>query len=100
MKNLRIILTGTLLSILVFFSISFLSILPQINPIHKYEEGEAYRLKIGWPFRFYEQFFISGSESIPNSGWHKPNLFYNCLLTWIMVTGLYCIASVRKKKLS
>lgn len=90
MKFIKTILTGTLLSILVFFAISFLTILIEINPIHLYKNGEPYRLDIGFPFKYYEQFWLRGSE-IPNSGWLLNNLIYDCLLTWIVITGIYIL---------
>ncbi len=79
---------GTVLSILIFFSVSFLSILPQINPLHYYRKGELYNLYIGFPFEYYGQFWFRGCD-IPNSEWNPKNLFYDCFLFWIIVTGIY-----------
>ena len=93
----KLILTGTALSILVFLSVSFISFLTQINPIHYYATNETYRLDIGFPFKFYEQFFLSGSR-IPNSGWHAENLLLDCFLTWITIAGLYVFINVKKSK--
>lgn len=97
MNNIKIIKTlfvGTLLSILVFFSISFITVLIQINPLHYYKIGERYKLNIGFPFKYYEQFWVRGSD-IPNSGWIIENLFYNCVITWIIVTAIFYV-SVKK----
>ena len=82
------IFKGTLISILVFLSISFITVLTQINPLHYYKNNEAYKLDIGFPFKYYGQFWLTGN-SIPNSGWTVDHLFYDCLLTWFVVTGLY-----------
>ena len=94
-KQFKIVLSGTALSILVFFSISFLTILTQINPLHYYQDTETYKLDIGFPFKYYEQFWLRGND-IPNSGWTISNLFYDCLLTWLVVTGLYYL--IKRKR--
>lgn len=94
-EQLKIILLGTALSILVFFSTSFLTVLTQINPLHYYQGSETYKLDIGFPFKFYGQFWLSGSD-IPNSGWTISNLFYDCMLTWIVVTGIYYLIKRRR----
>ena len=87
-KLIWTIFTGTFLSILVFLSVSFITFLTQINPLHYYKSSETYKLDIGFPFIYYQQFWLSGS-SIPNSGWTINNLFYDCLITWVVVTGIY-----------
>jgi hypothetical protein len=87
-KLIKTFFIGTFLSILVFFSVSFITILTQLNPIHYYQTSESYKLDIGFPFKYYGQFWLSGSN-IPNSSWNINNLFYDCLLTWIVVVGLY-----------
>jgi hypothetical protein len=45
-------------------------------------------MDIGFPFTFYGQFRLRGSD-FPNSGWYINYLFYDCLITWIIVTGIY-----------
>ena len=82
------ITTVTILSILIFFSISFITILCQINPLHYYKDNEKYKLYIGFPFKYYNQFFVDESP-IPNSGWNLKNLFFDCLITYIAVIGIY-----------
>lgn len=90
MKLLKNIFVGTLLSVVVFFAVSFMTILIQINPLHYYKNGEPYKLDIGFPFKYYEQFWLRGSH-FPNSGWILNHLFYDCILTWVIVTALYLI---------
>lgn len=85
------------MSILIFFSISFTTILLQINPLHYYEENEMYKLDIGFPFTYYYQFLLSGSNS-PNCGWILDKLIIDCLLTWIVVVGFYLLITHIKKK--
>ena len=94
-NHIRTIFTGTLLSLLIFFSISFITVLTQINPLHYYRKNETYKLEIGFPFTYYGQFWLSGS-TIPNSGWTINNLFYECLLTWVVVTGIYFLTQRKK----
>lgn len=99
LKRFKNLISATVLSVLVFLSISFVTVLIQINPIHYYANGEPYRLDIGYPFRFYEQFFLRGSE-IPNSGWYIDNLLYDCVLTWLFITGLYVLTQIIRNKKS
>ena len=100
MSKLKIanhLFVGTLLSILIFFSISFITILVQINPLHYYKKNEAYELNLGFPFTYYTQFWVSGNN-YPNSGWSGHYLLYDCFLTWLFVGGIYFIFVNRKKK--
>ena len=79
---------GTFLSILVFFSISFFTVLFQINsPINRFKD--VYELKIGFPFTYYHQFMVDCP--IPSSGWNLSHLFWNCLIYWIVVTGVFLL---------
>ena len=84
------ILKGTVLSILVFFSLSFITVLFVISPLHLYEEEGPYRLEIGVPFKYYEQFWLRGND-FPNSGWMPDQLIYDCIITWVIVTAFYFI---------
>lgn len=73
---------GTVLAVLVFFSISFLTVLTEINsPLNRL--NVAYQFEIGFPFTYYFEFFVDCP--IPNSGWNVLNLFWDCLLTWVLV---------------
>jgi len=81
------------LSILMFFSISFLTVIFQINsPLNRIEEN--YELRIGYPFEYYYEFMVDCP--IPNSGWNTKNLFLNCGLTWVIV--MVFILKLDKKK--
>jgi hypothetical protein len=84
-KVIKNLIIGTLYSILVFFSISFVTVILHINsPLHRY--AESYKFEIGFPFEYYYQFC---TDIVPNSGWNLANLIYNCLLTWFFVCGIY-----------
>jgi hypothetical protein len=85
MKLIKIILKVTLLSSLIFFSISFITVLFQVNsPLNRQIDST---LNIGYPFIYYYQFYID--LPIPNSGWNIKNLFIDCLLIWLIVFGIY-----------
>jgi hypothetical protein len=87
------LIKGTLLSILIFFSISFLTVLFQINsPLNRIEG--TYELKIGFPFEYYHEFMVDCL--IPNSGWNTRNLILNCGLTW-GITMLLIMSKNREK---
>jgi hypothetical protein len=87
------ILKGTFISILVFFSISFFSVLLQLNsPINRQSNSN---LDIGFPFIYYSQFIVD--NPIPNSGWKLKFLLIDCLITWLVITGSYLILKKNKK---
>lgn len=82
---MKSVFKGTMLSILIFFSISFISVLLQLNsPIHRQIDSS---FSIGFPFTYYHQFLIDAS--IPNSSWKIGNLIVDCFITWIIVIGIY-----------
>lgn len=88
------IIIGTILSVLIFFSISFVSVLFQINsPIHRQTNDH---LEIGFPFIYYSQFIVDGPS--PNSGWDGKNLILDILLTSAIVTGAYVFLNRETKK--
>ncbi len=68
---------GTLLSILIFFSISFLMLLYIISPL---TIGEANRFEIGFPFIYYKQFQM---DSYLATSWNAKKLLADCFLTWL-----------------
>ena len=94
-KIFKNIFWGTVYSIVIFFAISFITFLTQIGPIN-YQGRAPYKMDIGFPFTFYGQFWLRGSDS-PNSGWHINYLFYDCLITWLVVLGIYLIIKKYKK---
>ncbi len=59
--------------------------------------GDTYSLEIGFPFKYYKQFQLSGNPSL-NSSWNVENLMLDCLITWIIVCGLYLI--LKRKRVS
>lgn len=87
-QNIKIILKGTLLSILVFFSISLISIILQLSPFHYFLDMENYQLTIGYPSTYYYQFWVNGN-SFPNFRWFIKYLIADCFLTWVFVIVIY-----------
>jgi hypothetical protein len=91
--NFRIIVKAVVLSVLIFFSISFFTVLQNINsPINRVDD--YHELKIGYPFTYYHEFIVD--EPIPNSGWHLTNLILDISLTFITVIGIFWI--IKKKR--
>lgn len=89
----RKLIVSTILSVLVFFSISFVTVLTQLNsPFHRI--SDYYELKIGFPFEYYHEFMVDCP--IPNSGWNINNLILDCFFSWILVTGLYLVIKRNK----
>lgn len=73
----------TVLSILIFFSISFFTVFNDLHsPFFELQEGRE--LSIGFPFTYYIDFQVNDSP-ILNAGWNVTNLVLDCLLTWLSV---------------
>ncbi len=75
---------GTLLSILVFFSISFVQFLIQIPPIKEYRAD----LKIGFPFNYFYELYLKDGL---NHAWNPANLLLDCFIVWLIVNGIILI---------
>jgi hypothetical protein len=82
----RFVLVGSILSALVFFSASFLTILSQISsPPHV---TGRFELSIGFPYTYYREFIQDG---MLYHGWIAGNLIKDCGLTWLVVTGIFVV---------
>ena len=95
-QKIFLFLQGTLLSALVFLSVSFITFLLQVNPLHYYQPNEEYNLAIGFPFVYYEQFWTG--DNIPDSGWRLDFLVYDILITWMMVVAVLGLRLYFKKE--
>ena len=93
---LRYTLIGTVLSILVFFSISFLDLLYDIDTFSPYAERNAFRFDFGVPFTYYSEEFIYLNE-LPSTKSNPLNLLMDCVITWLLVALPYIIYKVRKR---
>ncbi len=90
MKQLiKNILNGIGLSILTFFSISFIQFLIQIPPLKEFRTD----LKIGFPFNYYYELYLRG---VFNHGWNPLNLLLDCFIIWLIITGLTLIIKRNK----
>jgi hypothetical protein len=94
-KNIKHFVLGTILSILVFFSICFLHILSQLNPFIDHNLG---RLEIGFPIPFYEQ-YCSGDGLL--FGWENGlGFLFDIFIIWAIVCGAYLYAKRKKASFS
>ncbi len=77
-----------LFSTLVFFSVSFLTVINHlISPINKTIGYKS--LEIGFPLKYYEEFMIDCPN--PNFGWNLNNLILDIILTVIITSGILYI---------
>ena len=88
-KGIRIIL----MSMLVFCSISFLTIFNHLaSPINKVTGYKP--IEIGFPFKYYEEFIIDCPKL--NYGWNSKNLVFDIILTLIIVSGIFYFRNKEK----
>lgn len=88
------LLISSFYAMIVFCVLSFFSVIYSLlqsvgNPVIKPVTN------IGVPFKYYYQFWPSGSDS-PNCGWNIDNFVYDVLLIWIVVTIAYL--TIKRKK--
>ena len=83
MKTFLQFLFAIALSVLVFFSVSFFSVLHSIWHPPAWSE-----LTIGFPFTYYHQFWLRGN-SYPNCEGNVMYLLTDALLCWMMVMVLW-----------
>jgi hypothetical protein len=86
----KIIINATLLSILIFLSISFIDFLLQIPPFSENRFG----LTIGFPLTYYREFFPQNNF---NYAWNLFALIFDYIITWVL-TVLSFHVFTRKKK--
>lgn len=89
---------GTILSALVFFSISFLTLLLDLKTFNPYAVNGKYHFEIGFPLTYYREFYMEGN-TFPSSDWNPFYLLLDCFITWIMVTLPYTLIKMRRKRL-
>jgi hypothetical protein len=86
----KIFLQGTLLSILVFCTTSFATVLLHISHLLAGREGP---LHIGFPFTYFTQ---GQHTSVPAVSWAADYLVYDCLLAWILIVGACFLLQYKK----
>ena len=93
MRTSKRILYEIILSILIFLSISFITVLLQLNsPLNRQIDST---LNIGFPLIYYNQFLVD--PPIPNSSWNGKNLIFDFVLVWLIVVGTYTIIFKKQK---
>ena len=90
---------GTLLSILVFFSASFLTFIADQPTFNPYAEANywRYHMEMGFPFTYFQQDFI-GSDGTPFTRADILNLLLDCVITWTLIALPYALLTIRKDK--
>jgi hypothetical protein len=74
------LLKSTILSVLIFFTISFLSIFPYLIPFR--ESSATWGLEIGWPYKFYNEYHIGDNSFL--GGWTLKTLITDCAIIWVV----------------
>ena len=90
----RKILIGTVLSILIFFSISFLTVLFQINSPLNEISNDYYEMEIGFPFVYYREFMVDCPSR--NTGWNTKNLILDTGIIWMLTIGVFLFLQNQK----
>jgi hypothetical protein len=91
MKQLKTLILGTLLSILVFLAVQFIQVLTQFQS--PWRATETHDLHIGFPLEYYFQ------TKCFYHGWNLPYLFLDVLLFWVLVTTAYFAWLSRRAKI-
>lgn len=92
----RYLLIGTVLSVLVFFSISFLSYLADIDTFNP-SASNVLDVDIGFPFTYYTEVFRKQSM-IPRTSADMGLMLADCAITWLIVALPYLFYKIRKGK--
>ena len=85
------IIIGTIYSIIAFCIISYISVmLSLITTIG--DPSKKPITNIGYPFKYYYQFWLNGSDS-PNCGWRISNFHFDILIIWSITLLSYFIVT-------
>ena len=88
------IIHGTLLSVLIFFTISFITVLFQIqSPLNR--DSVVLEFEIGFPFVYYQEFLMDCTSL--HAGWYPLNLLWDCAIIWVLTVGFYEV--LRRKRI-
>lgn len=90
---MKFLFKQTFISIILFFVISFLSILPQIHPLT--HVGERHIFEIGFPFVYYFEWIDKTHFLV---GWKQKGLFLDCMLVWSFVLFVSLTYRLYKRK--
>jgi hypothetical protein len=84
------VIAGTLLSALVFLSVSFLSFINSSRSEFPVENVQ--KVNIGYPSTYLTQYWVNNSESNATSvrySWKFKILFISCFAYWLIFGGTY-----------
>lgn len=81
---------ATLYSFIAFCVISYLSIM--ISLLDKQPVAN-----LGFPFRYYYQFWLRGSDR-PNCGWEIDHFIYDAALAWVLTLLVYFFIKRKKSR--
>ncbi len=87
------LLISTGLSVLVFFSVSFVTFLAQIHTPFGHR-AEDLRLDIGFPLTYYYEFSVDSCDVL--LGWKLNALFADIIITWALTVVLYFLFTQKK----
>ena len=79
---LKKIFISTICAAIIFFMVSYFSVM--ISLVNRINLPVT---NIGFPFRYYEQFWM-GPDDL-HYGWSFKYFLLDCLITWIVVTSFY-----------
>lgn len=89
---IKTVFKGTLLSILVFFSVSFITFLTGTSAKQAGNLQNLQSLSVGFPLTYYQQNWLveerSGTLQVYEN-WKPKNLLLSCFLYWVVVGGGY-----------
>jgi hypothetical protein len=83
---LKKLILPTFYAAITFCVISYFTVLYSLLPFFR-ESGKPVT-NIGFPYKYYEQFWITGSD-FPNFGWMPSNFFKDWFITWIICVAVY-----------
>lgn len=95
---IRRIVIASIYSIVTFCVISYISVMYSLlsNTLSSDALINKPVSNIGFPYKYYYQFWLNGSDS-PNCGWNFNNFLIDLLLTSIVVFTLYFLLKKKKK---
>ena len=93
MITIKKLAIGTFYSVIVFAFVSYVSVMISLlSTVGRLDKKPV--TNIGFPFKYYYQFWLRGSDS-PNCGWRFDYFLIDCLLTWIITVSVYLIIKHR-----
>jgi hypothetical protein len=95
MKITKGLLVSGFYSIVIFCVVSYISVMTSLIKSAGHVSIKPVS-NIGFPFKYYYQFWLNGSDS-PNCGWQIKYFIYDFFIVWIITTIVYFIVNIRIK---